>query len=86
MFIHIGNNKIVSDKKIIGIFNRDTLLLSNENEWIFTRVDSSFKTIAIDEDNTIISSMVSPFTVIKRTTLEEEFIWRRSNDEELQRR
>jgi regulator of extracellular matrix RemA (YlzA/DUF370 family) len=85
MFIHIGNNKIVSDKKIIGIFNRDTLLLSKENEWIFTRVEGSFKTIAIDEDNAIISSLVSPFTVIKRTTLDEEFIWRRSNDEELQR-
>jgi regulator of extracellular matrix RemA (YlzA/DUF370 family) len=85
MFIHIGNNIIVSDKKIIGIFNRETLLLSKDNEWIITHVDSGHKTIVIDKNNNIISSKVSPFTVTKRTSWEEDFIWRRNNDEELQR-
>lgn len=83
MFIHIGNNKIVSDKKTIGIFNRDTLLLSNDNAWIIMQVDGSDKTIAIDEKNNIASSKVSPFTVIKRMALVEDFIWSRSNDKKL---
>jgi hypothetical protein len=84
LFIHIGNNIIVSDKKLMGIFNRDTLALSNINEWIINKVDNGDKTIAIDRANNIVSSYVSPFTVIKRTTLDEEdFVWRRSNDKEL---
>jgi hypothetical protein len=86
MFIHIGNNIIISDKKLMGIFNRETLILSNDNEWITKQVDSADKTIAIDRRNNILSSYVSPFTVIKRTTLDEEFVWRRNNDQELQRR
>jgi hypothetical protein len=80
MYIHIGENIIVSDKKLVGIFNHDTLIMSNDNEWITKQVDSGNKTIAIDRHNNIISSYVSPFTVIKRTTLEEDFIWRRSDD------
>jgi hypothetical protein len=85
MFIHIGNNKIVSDRKIIGIFNRDALLLSNDNVWITSQVDPNDKTIALDEKGNITSSNVSPFTVIKRTTFGDDFVWRRENDKELQR-
>ena len=48
MFIHIGNNIAISDKKLMGIFNRETLMLSNDNEWITKQVDSGDKTIAID--------------------------------------
>ena len=70
----------------MGIFNRETLRLSNDNEWITKQVDTADKTIAIDRNNKILSSYVSPFTVIKRTTLDEEFVWRRNNDQELQRR
>lgn len=80
MFIHIGNNIIISDKILMGIFNRDTLILSNDNEYITSKVDSINKTIAIDRDNNIVSTNVSPYTVIKRTKLEEDFLWRRSND------
>jgi len=83
MFIHIGNNICISDKKLMGIFNRDTLQLSHDNEHITSRVDSGDKTIAIDRNNNIVSSNVSPFTVIKRTTLDEDFVWRRKNDQEL---
>ncbi len=70
----------------MGIFNRETLILSNDNEWLTKQVDAADKTIAIDRNNKILSSYVSPFTVIKRTTLDEEFVWRRSNDQKLQRR
>lgn len=83
MFIHIGNNICVSDKILMGIFNRDTLILSHDNEYITSRVGSEDKTIAVDRNNTIVSSNVSPFTVIKRTSLEEDFVWRRTNDQEL---
>lgn len=80
MFIHIGNNICVSDKILMGIFNRDTLILSNDNEYITSKVDSGDKTVAIDRKNTIVSSNVSPFTVIKRTALDEDFVWRKTND------
>lgn len=80
MFIHIGNNIIISDKKLMGIFNRETLIQSNYNDWILKKIDSADKTIAIDQNNNILSTYVSPFTVIKRTALDEEFVWRRNND------
>jgi hypothetical protein len=83
MFIHIGNNICVSDKVLMGIFNRDTLILSHDNEYITSRIGSGDKTIAVGRNNTIVSSNVSPFTVIKRTSLEEDFVWRRTNDQEL---
>ena len=60
MFIHIGDNIIVSDKKLVGIFNRETLELSNDNEWILKQVDSGEKTIALDRYNTIMSSSCEP--------------------------
>ncbi len=80
MFIHIGNNICISDKKLMGIFNRDTLIQSQDNDYITSRVDSGDKTVAVDSKNNILSSNVSPFTVIKRTALDEDFIWRRTND------
>jgi hypothetical protein len=80
MFIHIGNNICVSDKNLMGIFNRETLILSHDNEYITTKVDSGDKTIAVDCNNNILSSNVSPFTIIKRTSLDEDFVWRRTND------
>lgn len=83
MFIHIGNNIAISDRKLMGIFNRETLILSDDNEWITKQVDSKDKTIAIDITNNIKSSYVSPFTVIKRTALEEDSAWRRKNDKDL---
>jgi hypothetical protein len=70
----------------MGIFNRDTLIRSNNNEWIIKKTNSTDKTIAIDRNNNILSTYVSPFTVIKRTALDEEFVWRRNNDQDLQRR
>ena len=83
MFIHIGDNIIVSDKKLVGIFNRETLELSSENEWIMKQVGGDRKTIALDKNNAIMSSSVSPFTVIKRTTLDEDSVWRKNNVEKL---
>ena len=76
MFIHIGNRKIVSDKDIIGIFNVETLRLSDGNLNYLSSISSNDKTVVIDRENKIILSEVSPFTVIKRTML-EDVVWRR---------
>ena len=83
MFIHIGDNVVVSGTRIVGIFNRETLALSKDNEWITKQVDNSRKTIALDRNNAIMSSSVSPFTVIKRTALDEDSVWRRNDVEKL---
>jgi len=80
MFIHIGNNICLSDKVLMGIFNRDTLILSDDNEYITSRIGGGDKTIAVSRNNTIVSSNVSPFTVIKRTFLDEDFVWRKNDD------
>jgi regulator of extracellular matrix RemA (YlzA/DUF370 family) len=85
LFVHIGNNKIVSDKKAIGIFNRDSLLLSDDNSWIIMQVEDDDHTIALNESNNIIASNVSPFTVIRRVSLVDGVVWRRRNDKKLQR-
>jgi len=83
MFIHIGDNIIVSDKKLVGIFNRESLEMSIDNDWIIQQVNTRGKTIALDRKNTIISSSVSPLTVIKRTTLDEDSDWRKNDVEKL---
>ena len=81
MFIHIGSRDIVSDKSIIGIFSRKTLEKSVLNNKYLEKCDFSqrdIKTIVIDNNNGVILSKVSSFTVIKRTTLDEnECVWSR---------
>jgi regulator of extracellular matrix RemA (YlzA/DUF370 family) len=76
LFIHIGNRKIVSDKRIIGIFNAETLRLSTDNSMYLEDFTSDDKTIIIMRNNSILTSKISPFTVVKRTVLEDA-IWRR---------
>jgi hypothetical protein len=79
MFIHIGEKKNISTAKLIGIFNRDSLLLSEENKWITDKISENDKTIAVEEKNIITASIVSPFTIIKRDSLNNEFIWSRED-------
>ncbi|MFH0975573.1 MAG: hypothetical protein V1874_07290 [Spirochaetota bacterium] len=80
MHIHAGNRIVVSDKKIIGIFNTETILMSELNNKFFDKLKPGDKTVVIDRTNNTISTGVSPFTVIKRTELKCEFAWRRKND------
>lgn len=77
MFIHIGNRRVISDKRIVGIFNVETLLSSDENNLHCRELKSSDRTAVVDIDNRVLTSGVSPFTVIKRTGIESESIWRR---------
>lgn len=82
MFIHIGNNIVVSGKDCIGIFNIETLKLNNEdNNFFLKNISDIDKLISINEKNEIKSSFVSPFTVIKREAInEDELIWSRKNE------
>jgi hypothetical protein len=80
MHIHAGDRIIVSDKKIIGIFNAETILMSELNKEFFNKIKPGDKTVVIDRTNNTLSTGVSPFTVIKRTELKCEFVWRRKND------
>ncbi len=80
MHIHAGDRIIVSDKKIIGIFNAETILMSELNKKFFDKIKPGDKTVVIDRTNNALSTGVSPFTVIKRTELKCEFVWRRKND------
>lgn len=81
MYLHIGERKIVSDSKIVGIFNYDTIKYSPLNDHImdnFEKDQCDIRTIVIDTNNRIICSKVSPFTVIKRDSLEEnDIVWRK---------
>ncbi len=83
MYIHIGSKTIISDRKLIGIFNSETIRLSELNEWLTEQLTKEDKSIAIDEDNNITTSIVSPYTVVKRTLQEKDFVWRRDNEQGL---
>jgi hypothetical protein len=81
MFIHIGNNIIISEKECIGIFNTETLKLGSDNEFFLKNIKADDKVISVNVNNEIKSSWVSPFTVIKREAInEDELIWSRKND------
>lgn len=76
MFIHIGNNILVNGGSCVGIFNIETLRLSDENSWLLKNVNDSDKTLSLDINNTVVSSEVSPFTIIKRDNIKkEELYW-----------
>lgn len=80
MHIHIGEKKIVSSGKIIGLFNADTLRESSDNEWILSQIDNDDKCISVENTGKILSSGVSSFTVIKRDSIIEEAYWSRIDD------
>ncbi len=79
MFIHIGERNSISDTNCIGIFNTESLKLSEDNDWIVSKLMSKTKTAAVLLDNTIEQSIVSPFTIIKRNSLDKDVFWRKNN-------
>ena len=80
MYIHAGNRQIVSDKKIVGIFNTETIKMSKENKRFFNDIKPDDKTIFVDRKNSFFTSSVSSFTVITRTEPQCNFVWRRKDD------
>lgn len=79
MYIHAGNGVIVSDKKIIGVFNTETIFLSDENKRFMDSIKPGDKTVIVDEFNKYITSNVSSYTVMNRKSIEGNFVWRRKN-------
>lgn len=80
MFIHIGNNVLISDRKCVGIFNTETLKQSEINSWMFDKINDE-KLVVVDVKNNITGTGVSPFTVIKRKSInEDEIVWSKNND------
>ena len=76
MYIHIGNNILISGHKCIGIFNIDTLRLSEVNKWMLEKINNNDKMISLDLNNNILSSELSSYTVIKRIPVtEDELLW-----------
>jgi len=76
MFIHIGNNILVSDHKCVGIFNIETLKLSEDNKWMLDKINENDKMISLDINNNKVASEVSSFTIMKRITIkEDELFW-----------
>lgn len=80
MYIHVGNKIIVSDKNIVGIFNSVTLTKSEWNNYLVEGMDDSVKSIIITAGNERITSIVSPYTIIKRTQMDRDLYWRNKND------
>lgn len=75
MFIHIGDRKIISDKKIIAVLNCTTVRKSPEiNASIIESIGNEDKTMAISLDS-IITTKVSSFTVIKRYGKINNAVW-----------
>jgi hypothetical protein len=66
MYIHIGSRIVVSDKKVVGVFNIATMKKSAENGFFLLNTIPRDKSIIVGRDNSILSSIVSPYTIIKR--------------------
>ncbi|HPB80401.1 MAG TPA: hypothetical protein PK200_00050 [Spirochaetota bacterium] len=79
MFIHIGNRITISDVRLVGIFNVETLSLSPDNDYYTSKTGDDDKTVVVDIDNSVYTSGVSSFTLIKRNILKEGIIWSREN-------
>ena len=67
MFIHIGSKEIVSGNSIVGIFNKETLMKSEDNDFLFKKASEKDKTIILKRDGNCIYSIVSSYTVMNRT-------------------
>ena len=81
MFIHIGGRVLVSDRKIVGIFNTETLRKSQVNSTHLMGAGEDDRTVVISVKNERLFGIVSPFTVIKRGLDDEDFFWRKRNEQ-----
>jgi regulator of extracellular matrix RemA (YlzA/DUF370 family) len=78
MFIHIGSGEIVSGKSIIGIFNKETLMKSEDNHFLLKNASPNDKAIILKQNGKCIYSIVSSYTIMNRTDLNiTDVKWRR---------
>ena len=66
MYIHIGKKDIISDKKLIGVFNYATIEKSEINSVYLDECKEDTKTIIIDSDDEVIVSNIGSSTIVKR--------------------
>mgnify|MGYP001018588468 CR=1 FL=1 len=83
MFIHIGKREIVSDSVLVGIFNRETMERSEQNIHYLRNLSKDVKSIVIDKNNSVIGSIISSYTIIKRKNMTEGIAWRRKDDQRI---
>lgn len=75
MFIHIGERKSVSDKHLVAILNCESVVMSPENNaGLIDKIAPEDKTMAVCI-NTIITTKVSSYTVIKRYGQINDALW-----------
>ncbi len=78
MYFHIGGRKIMSRRNIIGIFNRETIEISDMNDEYKDEIDQSARSVIIDSDDEVITSPVSSATLIEREAfIDTDFLWKR---------
>jgi hypothetical protein len=80
MFIHIGGRKILPEKKIVGVFNVDTLRIASDSEMTVAEYDGNIKSVVVDVENAMHPSIVSSFTLMRRESIKDGIVWRRKND------
>ena len=69
MYIHVGSRVIVSDAEIVGIFNVGTLRMSDDNGAFLENAGARHKSVIVRADASLLYSIVSPYTIIKRTRM-----------------
>ena len=77
MYIHTGDNNIISSDNLVVILNIETLKLSETNNYLLENLKSDRKTLIIDQFNNKISSIVNSDTIIKRKIDDKDFVWRK---------
>ena len=69
MYLHIGYNKVVDIKKVIGLFNSDTLLNSEYKSFIYKAAKEDlekYKSVILYEDGTTEFSKIGAGNLFKR--------------------
>jgi hypothetical protein len=69
VYIHVGSRVIVSDADIVGIFNVRTLRMSDDNRAFLENAGARHKSVIVRADTGLLYSIVSPYTIIKRTRM-----------------
>ncbi|MDA3899951.1 MAG: hypothetical protein PF637_05460 [Spirochaetes bacterium] len=78
MIFHIGKREVISFDSIIGIFNSESIEISEYNNYYKEEMNSSTRSIIVDCDDEIISSEISSYTLMEREIINStELLWKR---------
>jgi len=81
MYLHIGDNKTISDSFIIGVFNIVSLKKSEENSYLFDNIklNKNKRSIIVLENNEKFFSKINSATLLNRELNENDIVWRKNN-------